>query len=136
MCLLANTSEGKPHKNKSLICVPLDQKGVNLKVFFSFLYFINFLIDKNLISNQITRTKLKKLGNNCSDTAIVSFDNVHVPVKNVIGEMNSGFTYQMLQFQEERLVLGPLCYGKMCFKFNLLLNLKLIQILIKFMVNR
>lgn len=29
MCLLANTSEGKPHKNKSLICVPLDTKGVS-----------------------------------------------------------------------------------------------------------
>lgn len=30
MCLLANTSDdtSKPHKNKSLICVPLDQKGV------------------------------------------------------------------------------------------------------------
>lgn len=28
MCLLANTSEDKPHKNKSLICVPLNEKGV------------------------------------------------------------------------------------------------------------
>ena len=49
---------------------------------------------------------MKKLGNICSDTAVINFENVHVPVKNVIGEMNAGFTYQMMQFQEERLVLG------------------------------
>ena len=27
MCLLANTSEGKPHQNKSLICLPMNTKG-------------------------------------------------------------------------------------------------------------
>ena len=27
-CLLANTSEGKPHQNKSLIVVPMDTKGI------------------------------------------------------------------------------------------------------------
>ena len=27
-CLLANTSEGKPHQNKSLIVVPMDSKGI------------------------------------------------------------------------------------------------------------
>ena len=27
-CLLANTSEGKPHQNKSLIVVPMDAKGI------------------------------------------------------------------------------------------------------------
>ena len=30
MCLLANTSSGKPHKNKSLIVVPLKSKGVTV----------------------------------------------------------------------------------------------------------
>lgn len=49
---------------------------------------------------------MKKLGHACSDTAVVTFDNVRVPAKNVIGELNVGFTYQMIQFQEERLVIG------------------------------
>lgn len=28
MCLLANTREGPPHKNKSLICLPLNLPGI------------------------------------------------------------------------------------------------------------
>ena len=28
MCLLANTGEGKPHLNKSLIVVPMNEPGV------------------------------------------------------------------------------------------------------------
>ena len=30
MCLLANTSEGAPHRNKSLICLPMKTKGVQV----------------------------------------------------------------------------------------------------------
>lgn len=33
----------------------------------------------------------------------VFFEDVRVPAKNLIGEEGQGFTYQMLQFQEERL---------------------------------
>lgn len=51
---------------------------------------------------QIAR-KIDKLGMWSSDTAEVFFDDVRVPCKNVIGEEGMGFTYQMLQFQEERL---------------------------------
>src|SRR6202166_5207337 len=79
MCLLANTSEGAVHKNKSLICLPMKTKGV-----------------------QIAR-KLDKLGMRSSDTAQIFFDNVRVPQRFLIGEEGKGFTYQMLQFQEERL---------------------------------
>src|SRR5215468_4358375 len=79
MCLLANTSEGPPHKNKSLICLPMKTKGV-----------------------EIAR-KLDKLGMRSSDTAQIFFDNVRVPQRFLIGEEGKGFTYQMLQFQEERL---------------------------------
>ncbi len=32
ICLLANTSQGKPHQNKSLICVPLNSKGAEIVV--------------------------------------------------------------------------------------------------------
>ena len=38
-----------------------------------------------------------------SDTAQIFFDDVRVPQRNRIGEEGMGFTYQMLQFQEERL---------------------------------
>ena len=77
-CLLANTSEGAVHKNKSLIMVPMDAKG-------------------------ITRQKIKKIGMNASDTAQLFFDDVRVPQSHVIGQEGMGFMMQMLQFQEERL---------------------------------
>ena len=79
MCLLANTKEGDPHSNKSLICLPLDTKGV-------------------VRAKQIT-----KIGNHSSDTAQIFFENVHVPKKNIIGVEGQGFKYQMMQFQEERM---------------------------------
>ncbi|XP_034560034.1 probable acyl-CoA dehydrogenase 6 [Notolabrus celidotus] len=79
MCLLANTSDGPPHRNKSLICMPMNLPGIH-----------------------IART-IDKLGMWSSDTAQVYFDDVRVPCKNIIGQEGMGFTYQMLQFQEERL---------------------------------
>ncbi len=78
MCCLANTGEGPPHKNKSLIIVPMHEKG-------------------------ITRQKMKKLGMWCSDTAQIFLDDVRVPQRNIIGQENLGFMLQMMQFQEERL---------------------------------
>lgn len=33
MCLLANTSEGPPHRNKSLICLPMNLPGNNTELF-------------------------------------------------------------------------------------------------------
>ena len=77
-CLLANTSEGSVHKNKSLIMVRLDSPGV-------------------------TRQKIHKIGMDSSDTAQLFFDNVCVPQRNLIGQEGMGFMFQMLQFQEERL---------------------------------
>jgi len=47
--------------------------------------------------------KLDKLGMRASDTAQIHFDDVRVPRRNRIGEEGAGFTYQMIQFQEERL---------------------------------
>src|SRR6516165_10483323 len=79
ICLLANTGEGQVHRNKSLICVPMKSKGVTVA------------------------RKLDKLGMRSSDTAQIFFDNVRVPKRNRIGEEGKGFTYQMMQFQEERL---------------------------------
>jgi citronellyl-CoA dehydrogenase len=51
----------------------------------------------------ISRQKIIKIGMDASDTAQLFFDDVRVPARNVIGQEGMGFTYQMLQFQEERL---------------------------------
>jgi citronellyl-CoA dehydrogenase len=83
ICLLANTGEGKPHENKSLICVPLRQNGV--------------------LAPGISMQKIEKIGMWSSDTAQIFFDEVRVPQRFRIGEENKGFSYQMLQFQDERL---------------------------------
>ena len=82
ICLLANTSDDQAHRNKSLICVPMDTPGI-----------------------EIAR-KIKKIGMFSSDTAQIFFDEVRVPQRNRIGEEGKGFTYQMQQFQEERLWAG------------------------------
>ena len=34
-----------------------------------------------------------------SDTTILTFEDVRVPVEHIIGEEGMGFTYQMIQFQ-------------------------------------
>ena len=77
-CLLVNTSDASPHKNKSLIIVPMNAPG-------------------------ITRQKIRKIGMDSSDTAQLFFDNVRVPRRNLIGQEGMGFMFQMMQFQEERL---------------------------------
>ena len=83
MCLLANTSDasagGSAHKNKSLVIVPMDTPGIT------------------------KAPKILKIGMMSSDTGLIHFDDVRIPQANRIGEEGMGFTYQMLQFQEERL---------------------------------
>ncbi len=46
----------------------------------------------------------KKLGMHASDTGELSFDNCPVPVENLIGEENKGFSYIMQGLQNERFV--------------------------------
>jgi len=79
LCLLANTSDGKAHFNKSLIIVPTRTPGVSFS------------------------PRLDKLGMRSSDTAQVFLEGVRVPQRHRIGDEGSGFVYQMLQFQEERI---------------------------------
>ncbi|CBL44654.1 acyl-CoA dehydrogenase [gamma proteobacterium HdN1] len=88
-CLLANTSEGSKHKNKSMIIVPRDAKGIEVS------------------------KPLNKLGMRSSDTAQVFFDNVHVPQRNLVGMEGAGFMMQMMQFQEERMWGAANAYGGM-----------------------
>jgi citronellyl-CoA dehydrogenase len=79
MCLLANTSDGPVHFNKTLICLPMKTKGVTVA------------------------KKIRKIGMMASDTAQIHFDDVRVPQRFRIGDEGQGFVYQMRQFQEERL---------------------------------
>ena len=62
------------------------------------------------------RTKLKKMGWWASDTAQLFFDDVRVPVENLIGTENKGFIGIMLNFNQERLGLAAAAYGyaKVC----------------------
>ena len=78
LCLLVNTSDDPMHKNKSLVIVPTNTPGVSFS------------------------ERLNKLGMRSSDTAQIFFDDVRVPQRYRIGAEGAGFTYQMMQFQEER----------------------------------
>jgi len=80
MCVLVNTSDDKPHINKSLVIIPTKTRGVNVG------------------------GKLDKLGMRTSDTCPVFFEDVRVPQRHRIGEEGMGFMMQMVQFQEERLM--------------------------------
>src|SRR5699024_3298704 len=62
ICLLCDAGGVSRHKNKSLIVVPLYAPGIDRE------------------------TRLDKLGQRSSDTAIIFFDNVRVPARHRIGE--------------------------------------------------
>ncbi len=83
---LARTSDDPGYHSFSLMVVPTDSPG--------------FVVSK----------KLDKLGLRCSDTAELFFDDVKVPVENLIGREGEGFIYQMKQFQDERFAALPICY--------------------------
>ena len=79
LCLLVNTSDGSPHRNKTLVIVPTRLPGVTIG------------------------PKIDKLGCRASDTCPIFFEDVRVPQRHRIGEEGMGFMMQMVQFQEERL---------------------------------
>ncbi len=63
-----------------------------------------FLIDRD--TKGVSATKLDKLGWRASDTAEIAFDNVEIPLENLMGEENKGFPYIMQHFALERLIMG------------------------------
>jgi citronellyl-CoA dehydrogenase len=79
LCLLVNTSDGAPHRNKTLVIVPTKLPGVQIGA------------------------KIDKLGMRASDTCPIFFEDVRVPQRHRIGDEGMGFMMQMVQFQEERL---------------------------------
>jgi citronellyl-CoA dehydrogenase len=89
LCLLARTSDEGGYPGMSQIIFPTNTPGFSVS------------------------RKLRKLGNNCSDTAELSFDNARVPVYNTIGETGRGFQQQMSQFQNERMIAAYTAVGAM-----------------------
>ncbi len=79
LCLLARTSDEGGYQGMSQIIVPTDAPG--------------FEVSK----------KLDKLGMRASDTGLLTFSDVRVPVANTIGEIGQGFQQQMAQFVIERM---------------------------------
>ena len=77
LCLLTRTSDEGGYRGMSQIIVPTDVDGFEA-------------------------TKLDKLGMRASDTGILTFTDVRVPVSNTIGEEGRGFQQQMEQFVLER----------------------------------
>ena len=63
-----------------------------------------FLVDAK--TPGISATKLDKLGWRASDTAELAFDNVEIPLENLMGEEGKGFPYIMQHFALERLIMA------------------------------
>lgn len=80
LCLLAVTDPEAGYGGFTQIIVPTESRGFSYKL-------------------------LDKIGNKGSDTGLLFFDDVRVPVANTIGDPNRGFQQQMMQFQDERMVV-------------------------------
>ncbi|MFQ3174152.1 MAG: acyl-CoA dehydrogenase [Flavobacterium sp.] len=63
-----------------------------------------FLVDTNL--KGVSAVKLDKLGWRASDTAEIAFDDVEIPIENLMGEEGKGFPYIMQHFALERLIMA------------------------------
>jgi citronellyl-CoA dehydrogenase len=86
LCLLAVTDPQAGYGGFSQILVPTESAGFSYKL-------------------------LDKIGNIGSDTGLLFFDDVRVPIANTIGDPSRGFQQQMMQFQDERMVpvvMGPI----------------------------
>ena len=76
-----------------------------------------FGISLLLIEREMQGVKLKRMNPQslwATNTTFIVFDNVKVPVENLIGNENEGFKYIMMNFNHERLYIYTL-YFKYCF---------------------
>jgi citronellyl-CoA dehydrogenase len=73
------------HDGFTLFLVPMDAEGV------------------------IREKRLKKLGMHASDTALLAFQDVHVPESAVLGQIGKGFYHIMWELQGERLIGAAGC---------------------------
>jgi hypothetical protein len=79
-----------------------------------------FVVDREAAG--ITATKLDKLGWRASDTAELAFDNVEIPVENLMGEEGKGFPYIMQHFALERLIMGVNAHARAEFALDYVIN--------------
>jgi len=65
--------------------------------------------------------KMETQFDTCHGTTFITFDNVFVPAKNLIGEEGKGFMYLLLNFNHERFVISvSTCrYSRMCYSESL-----------------
>jgi citronellyl-CoA dehydrogenase len=80
LCLLAVTDPEAGYGGFSQIIVPTESPGFSYQL-------------------------LDKIGNKGSDTGLLFFEDVRVPITNTIGDPSRGFQQQMMQFQDERMVV-------------------------------
>ena len=74
---------------------------------------LSFLVIEKGMEGFSVSKKLEKLGWHASDTAELAFDDVFVPVENLLGEENKGFYLIMANFQWERLLMALGAVGSM-----------------------
>ncbi|PQB07601.1 acyl-CoA dehydrogenase [Polaribacter filamentus] len=79
-----------------------------------------FIVDRD--TKGISATKLDKLGWRASDTAEIAFDNVEIPLENLLGEEGKGFPYIMQHFALERLIMGVNAHARAEFALDYAVN--------------
>ncbi|MDX6747875.1 acyl-CoA dehydrogenase family protein [Polaribacter sp. PL03] len=79
-----------------------------------------FVVDRETAG--ISATKLDKLGWRASDTAELAFDNVEIPLENLMGEEGKGFPYIMQHFALERLIMGVNAHARAEFAVDYAIN--------------
>jgi len=70
-----------------------------------------FMVEKGTPGFRVGR-ELDKMGWRSSDTAELIFEDCRVPAENILGEVNRGFYAIMMNFQNERLVVGAQAMGE------------------------
>src|SRR6202012_1310885 len=83
--LVTKTDVDAGYDGFTLFLVPMDAEGV------------------------IREKRLKKLGMHASDTALLAFQDVHVPESAVLGQVGKGFYHIMWELQGERLIGAAGC---------------------------
>ena len=79
-----------------------------------------FVVDRS--TKGVSATKLDKLGWRASDTGEIAFDNVEIPVENLLGEEGKGFPYIMQHFASERLIMGVNAHARAEFALDYTVN--------------
>ncbi len=79
---------------------------------------ISLLVVEGDSLKSVQRRQLEKMGRHATDTTELYFEDVKVPVGNLLGNEGEGFKYTMQKFNQERLEVCIKCqtYAEECFK--------------------